>query len=673
VPIETIQIQPGVNLQATPTLNRTQWAQSQLIRFYEGLCQKLGGWSHFSSTAVIGTCRAMLGWADLLQNTYLATGTEQRLQVLIGGSPSDITPIVQVSNIAVHFSTTSGSSAVTIADSFAPNAGDWMNLITQVSVGGLVLSGYYQVQTTGSGNYTITAASKATATVTNGGAVPSFTTTNSSSTVTVLLANHGFTAGVSSFNVPISTGVGGVTLNGPYAVATVVDSSHFTIIAATSATSGATVSLNGGQAQIDYLLPTGQAVNVAESGYGIGDYGSGDYGLANGSSGTLYMRVWALDHWGQDLVACPLDGMIYYWQPGTTVAAQVVSGTAPLYNKWIFVAPEVQILVALGAESGGTQYPLLVRWCDAADFTDWTPTVSNQAGSFQLNSGSKLVFGCANGLTLYLWTDLGLWTVAYQGLPYVFSFTEVARNCGAISSRAVALGAVGATWLSTQGFFQLSGSGVVPLECPVWDFYNNNVDLTQKEGITAAINSTYHEVTWYFPMIGGGTMGYVKWNWLESQGGPAVWDYGTLTRTAWIDASPVAGPLGVDGNGLIQQHEVSPDADGQPMLPSAQTHYFFGDGEQYVFADMLQPDYVASVGATIQHTVLTQDYASGTVTSDGPYAMQPNPSSGNTLPVAWVDINSRGRQLALLINSTDAGSSWRLGAMRYRYEPDGSI
>ena len=735
-------LQPGVNLQSSPTLNKTQWAKTQAVRFYAGLLQKLGGWSHYCATPVIGTCRALLGWADLNGNPYVATGTEQRLQVISGGAVTDITPVLPLNNTP-NFSTTMGSNVVTIIDTYAPPiAGDWVNIVTPVSVGGLVISGLFTAVPISSTEYTIVAPANAASTVTNGGAVATFTTTTSAPTVVkVALANHGYVAGVSVFTVQIPVVVGGITLMGVYAVQTVVDSSHFTIASPTAATSAATVSLNSGHAQIFYLLSGGNATNVG-SGYGLGNYGSGDYGLSSTTVTATQMRLWALDHWGQDLVAAPVGGTIYYWQPdvpayanltgsisgyvltvsalgygtiaggqtlygpgvtaGTSIEGQLtgtpggvgtwavsisqtvasesmataqtlstavsVSGTAPLYINWLFVVPEVQILMTLGAESGGTQYPLLARWCDAADFTDWTPSVSNQAGSFQLNSGSTLLYGVANGLTLYLWTDLGVWSATYQGLPYVFSFNELARECGAIGPNAVAVASIGAVWLSTQGFFQLSSGGVQPMECTVWDFYNDNVDPMQLFSITAALNTEYHEIAWYFPMLGGG-MGYVKWNWIES-----VWDYGTLTRTAWIDASPAGNAMGVDANGLVQEHETSPDADGVPILASAVSGYFdVQEGDEFAFLDMLQPDFVSPTGATITLSAYAQDYPGGAIRHTGALPVQVGTQGAGTLPTNFVTCGIRGRQIAIGVRSDDLGSSWRLGALRSRFRPDGSI
>jgi hypothetical protein len=502
-----------------------------------------------------------------------------------------------------------------------------------------------------------------------GGAVPAFNVANASATVTVTLANHGQTTSPpSAFNLPLQTVLGssGITLAAQsYLVNSVIDTGHFTITAATVASASATASLNGGDAQIQYLLSTGNASNLPGGGYGVGEYGEGNYGAANTVSGTVTMRVWSLDNYGQDLIASPNGGTIYYWQPGQTGPAVVVPSTPPTQCNWIFSIPEVQMVMALGVSSGGTQYPLLAAWCDTGGLFEtngWAPTATNQAGSFQLNSGSMLVFGAANGLTLYLWTDFGVWSVTYQGLPYVWSFNEMARECGAISSRAVAISAIGAAWLSSQGFFQLTGNGVQPMECPVWDFYVNNVDTSQLQAITSCLNTQFHEVSWQFPVIGGG-YAEVKWNWLEN-----VWDYtpaGLKPRTAWIDASPAGNPMGVDAAGLVQQHEIGYNANGQPLTPYAQTGFFdVADGDDYVFVDQIIPDFVRENSAAVTLSVLRQSYPEAPTSIDGPYSITAN---------NFITCNSRGRQLAIGMGSSDSNSFWRLGALRYRFRPDGKI
>jgi hypothetical protein len=174
MPMRTVKLQPGVNVVETPTLNQTQLAASNLIRFYGGLVTKLGGWSHMNDMPLIGTCRGMEGWADIAGNAYIACGTEQRLQVLSGGTIEDITPIFETTNGPPSFFTTAGSPLVTVFDStYNPNPGDWINITTQVSVGGIILFGYYQVLSSDGSSYVIDAepASQTIASLINDGGV----------------------------------------------------------------------------------------------------------------------------------------------------------------------------------------------------------------------------------------------------------------------------------------------------------------------------------------------------------------------------------------------------------------------------------------------------------------------------------------------------------------------
>lgn len=160
-------------------------------------------------------------------------------------------PMNQPNSLTLDFSTTIGSASVLIG---IPNAGvavgNYINIAVQVSVGGLILYGFYPVISTPSPNsVTISAASVAAGLVTSGGTVPAFTTTNGSATITVLLANHGLLAG-QPFVVPVATTVGSLAIQGSYTVNTVVDMNRFTITANANANSGQTVLENSGQAYI---------------------------------------------------------------------------------------------------------------------------------------------------------------------------------------------------------------------------------------------------------------------------------------------------------------------------------------------------------------------------------------------------------------------------------------
>lgn len=674
MPMKKLTLKPGVNLEASPTANQFQLAASNLIRFYGGFVEKLGGWVQLATQTFVGTCRGLHGWADVIGLPYLAIGTDQRLQLLDGGNIVDITPLISTTNPAVSFSTTISQPIVTITDAgYNPSAGDWINLQTQVSVGGLILFGFYQVQTVPTGTtYTITTGGPlATSTVTNGGAVPSYTTANTLPTVHVTLANHGLVTG-DIFNAAVSTTVATVVISGIYNV-TVTGANTFDITAGSNANATTTASENGGNARIEYLIPVGPSVNTPLTGYGAGDYGAGDYGGSSGGATILALRQWSLDNFGQDLIASPTNGKIYFWQPPTVQPASVVSGSAPLQNTAVFCIPQAQIIMALGAEVGGTQQPLLVRWCDAADFTDWNATATNQAGSYSIPSGSGLVGGFSTSLGSTIWTDEDVWSVTYLGFPLVFGFNNVGPGCGLVSMRAVGIvGTSFAMWLGLHQFYRYNiGGGVQPIECSVWDFYFNNVDLTQTGQIHCAVNTVFNEMAWHFPLSPSSPlwnaltpMGYVKFNYVEQ-----VWDYGLSSqyqRTAWAGHSPMGNPIGSDLAGLLQQHERGFDANGVSMAWSWQSGYFDdGEGEEFIFSDMLIPDFVTIGGPTITPTIYTQGEP-----NDPPLLVVTSQFSTTT---PFITYSARGRQMSIGMQSSgsDLGTSSRLGAIRVRFQPDG--
>ena len=398
MPEISLTLIPGVNSEKTPTLNQAGISSCNLIRWKSGLPQKLGGWSRFYPFSLSGVPRSLHGWADLNAITHLAVGTTNQLVVITNGSLQAITPQQIVSNFAPSFSTTSTNPTVTITDPNISNVTtfDAVFFNTPISVGGLVLQGLYPiVQITGTHSYQITAASNATANVTNGGAVPLFTTNSGSPTVLVTLNNHGQSVG-DPFDFPIATTVGGITIQGIYNISGVPDANDFDIAGNVQASSSTSASMNGGNAQLVYYISLGPA--AVGSGYGLGGYGLGGYGtgtVPSSQTGTpITTTDWTTDNFGQDLLANPKGGAIYFWQPNAGQQTAQLIATGPAFNNGIFVAMPEQILVAYGSTSIGQQQdPLTVRWSDSQDFTNWQVTDQTQAGSFRIPTGSVIVGG----------------------------------------------------------------------------------------------------------------------------------------------------------------------------------------------------------------------------------------------------------------------------------------
>jgi hypothetical protein len=688
MPHSSFKILPGVDQNKTPALNEAAVSYSQLIRFIPdrtlgGLVQKLGGWTKYFPTAIGSIPRCLWAWEDTNSNSYLAVGAEgipagggNTLVVIQNGGLTDITPQKTTVNVAVDFSTVSGSNEVTITDTGRNvSSYDVVDIQTQVSVGGLVLFGQYQCYNPGgsANTYKIYAIDTlgnpalATATVSNGGDVAEFSTTNASNVVSVTLNDHGYVVG-STFPVLIATTVGGITFYGNYIVTGITSADVFTIAGTTIASSTTTGFMNSGDAHFVYYrgvgaLPTGTGWGIG--GYGVGGWGTGSDPVITG--GTPINAIdWTLDNWGEDLIACPLNGPIYFWSPTSGSPRANVIPEAPPVNQGMFVAMPQRQIIAFGSTFTGVVDPLLIRWCDVDNYNSWIGTVTNQAGSYRIPKGSRIVQAIQAGQQGLVWTDLGIWAMQYAGPPYVYQFNELGTGCGLIGRKAATSAGGVVYWMGQSQFYRLSGNGVEPIRCPIWDVVFQDLDTSNLEKIRVAPNSRFGEIAWYYPTNsnGGEVSHYIKYNYVLDQ-----WDFGELARTAWINESVLGPPIGGAPNGYIYQHETSTDADGQAMNSSFQTGYFvLNEADNKMFVDQVWPDmkwgyYGGTQGANVNLTFYVTDYAGQTPTAYGPYTL--------TQATTYITPRFRGRLVSIKMDSNDIGSFWRIGNTRYRFQPDG--
>jgi hypothetical protein len=688
MPHQSLKLIPGVDVNKTPALNEAAISQSQLVRFIPdrtlgGLVQKLGGWLKFYSAPISSTIRALWAWEDTNSNSYLGVGAQTSLQVINSGGANDITPRTTTVNVAVSVSTTVGSNAVVITDTGRSiTSYDSVDIQTQISVGGLILFGQYQCYNPGGSpnTYTIYAIdvlgnpALATSTVTNGGAVASFATTSGSASVSVTLNNHGY-AVVDTYAALVATTVGGVTIYGNYIVDSVTSANVFVIAGSTTASATTSGSENSGLAHYVYykgVNPFPAGTGYGSKGYGIGAYGSGI--VPAGSSGTpITATDWTLDNWGSTFLSCPLNGPIYEWSPSAGQPISLVIPQAPSVNAGMFVAMPQRQVVAWGSTFDGIQDPLLIRWSDVNDYTQWIALITNQAGSYRIPKGSRIVEGLQAGQQGLIWTDLGLWAMQYVGPPYIYQFNELGTGCGLVGRKAAANVAGVVYWMGQSQFYKLAGNGIEPIKCPVWDVVFQDLDTANLDRIRVAPNSRFGEIAWHFPTKGnsGENNGYVKYNFVLDQ-----WDYGFnsaanpyVARTAWINESVLGPPIGAALNNYIYQHETSTDADNQPINSYFQTGYFvLSEADVKMFIDQVWPDmrwgyYGGTQGANILLTFYVTDYAGQTPTAYGPFTL--------TQATTYITPRFRGRLVSIRIESNDIGSFWRLGNFRYRLQPDG--
>lgn len=654
MPLEPLKIPPGVFSDATATAAEGHWLATQGVRFRTPWPEKDGGFVELYPSLPVGTPRAMRGWEDLSGTANLGAAGTQGLAVANAHGPvSPITPVSLQYTLGAAFTTSAGSATVTVADmAHQPSAsGGWISFLNPVSVGGVVLFGTLFAAYVNGSSYTVTASQSASSTVADGGVTRQFTTTPGSAAVTVAFPNHGMSQGQIT-NLPFPAIVGGLTLSGNYVIA-YVDKNTYQITAAAAATGAQTVSENNGR------------VSVLWFGEGIG------------ASQPWQATDATLDNWGENLLACPAGGPIFSYTPETMGAPAAIIATAPRSCGAILVAPQVQILFALGSVNRTTNLfdPLLLSWSDEGDNTDFTPSTTNQAGSFRLSAGSRIIGGIAVGLSVLIWTDLTLYTAQYLGFPLVYGVNQSNTNCGLVGPHAVGVLGSNVFWMSQNQFFTLVGGAPSVLPCTVWDQVFQNLDPANAHLAWCWTNTFFNEITWYFLSRAG------VWSRVRLQLDQQAWTYEPATtlagtslpaiqRTAGIDQSVLGPPIAADPSAVVYQHETGRDAAGAPL----QTYLLTGavmlaEGDSMIAVDQLIPDakYAINGGPEV-----------GDLAVNGYFYDYPQQQKGPRLTARTiapttetVPFKGRGRQMQLEFTGDDLGSWWRLGALHFQGKPDG--
>jgi hypothetical protein len=314
MPLQKLQFRPGLNREGTDYSNEGGWYDGDKIRFRSGFPEKIGGWTRLSDNTYLGICRALWNWINLNGENYLGVGTNIKYYIEDGGIYNDITPFIAAPrNLTNPFTTVDGSATVTVTDGgYSPSAGDYVVFSGGSAVGGLTITGEFLIDTVLSATqYTITANTLATSSVTGGGTVvveyeyPSGTVNFSlgtgwgagpwSPTITSVLGNNPFTLVYGSSVVTVTqTANGYLTTAGNFVigqqykiVSTGGGSTDFTLIGSSSNAVGTIFTATGvgtgtGTASIAWVAFLG----VAPLNTGILSYGfSGTVSIPTGTVG----------------------------------------------------------------------------------------------------------------------------------------------------------------------------------------------------------------------------------------------------------------------------------------------------------------------------------------------------------------------------------------------------
>lgn len=513
-----------------------------------------------------------------------------------------------------------------------------------------------------------------------------FAATNGSAVITISDVGHGATAGdYVTFSGAVSLG-GNITaavLNQEYQVDAVIDSSSYTIIAIATA-NGSDVG-NGGSSTVGaYQIHVGAAYAIPLSGWGAGTWGGGVWGT--GLVSTESIRLWSQANFGEDLIFGPRGGGIYYWDAtaGVGTRATPLTGSGvPTSQNLIEISDISRFVFAFGANelSSATLNPMLVRWSDQEDPTNWTPAATNQAGSIVLSRGTMIVAAKQSRQEILVWTDSALYSLQYVGAPVVWGAQLVGENISIASQNAVAYANGVAYWMGKDKFYKYDGR-TQPLPCDLRRHIFSDFNTQQYDQVFAGTNESFHEVWWFYCATNQTDIGkYVVYNYLEN-----TWYYGTMARTAWLDSGLRNFPLAATYSNNLVNHEAGTDDNETgttlPITASISSSQFdLGDGHQFSFVWRVLPD-ITFNGSTVAAPTATMTLlplANSGAGYNDPLS-QGGSSSGtitrsSVLPVeqytGQLNTRVRGRQLAVKIESTGLGVTWQLGTPRIDMRPDG--
>ena len=645
MPLQKLQLRPGVNRESTTLANEGTWFEMDKVRFRSGYPEKLGGWTldqgladatlQPPSGSFWGVCRSLFNWVTLSGFNLMGLGTNLKyyIQQTAGGSFYDVTPIRATSTIASNaFTTTNGSTTVVVNDAgFGGQTGDF---VTISGVGGAI------------------------------------------------------------------NGIPAAALNTEFRI-TYLTSGTYSITVSSPATSSGTT----GAADVEYQLSVGGEIATVGVGWGAGGWGGDSAGTLTGWGEAApaglgvdqQMRLWSQANYGQDLLINPRGGALYLWKVNASPtvydrAVLLSSGSPSPYTtdtscpsvcNAVAVSDSSRFVIAFGCNDYGETDidPLLIRWSDQEDYSVWAPAATNQAGSYRLSTGSSIVANLQTRQEILVWTDAALYSMQYLGPPYVWGFQILGANLSIAGPNAVATAANVTYWMGLDKFYMYSGR-VETLYCPLRQYIFGDINLQQQYQFFSSTNEGFNEVWWFYCSANSTVIDrYVVYNHLEK-----IWSYGNLSRTAWVDSPLRDFPTAAGYDGQLIYHEDGVD-DGTTNPPSPIEAYIqsadfnIGDGHNYGFVWRMIPD-ITFDGSYVNNPAVTitmrprQNPGSNYGTAPSPEVISAQNYQGqrNYVVQQFTEIvytRVRGRQMAFKIASDGLGVQWQLGVPSIDVRPDG--
>ena len=615
--LSKIILKPGLHRESTQYEEKGKWYDGNHVRFRSGKPENMRGYETKVSTAFNGSARDLITYKSDNNKKRAVFGTPDKLYAHNGDTITDITPIVTAVTLANVFGTASGSTRVCCSDAGHGRAiGDYVY----------------------------------------------FTST-------------------ATFNaVSLSTNV--------YPVVTIVNSNAFTISVTNNADATAS---DVGSATFNYLLPTGNSIAVGGVGYGAAIYQAtvcasntrawNQAASADATDIVFDISQWSLDNWGDDVIANRNGGNIFYFDSdASTVPIRATSiTTSPISVNSIVVSPNDRHLIALGANSyaaattvSGPFDPMLVRWSDQDDRTNWVPSLTTTSGEVVLTDGTKIMGGLRSRSAIHIWTDTAMWTMQFVGPPFTFRFTPAGTNCGMIAPHAAVDYNGISYWMGNDNFYKYDGQ-VRVLDCTVRKFIFDRLATKYKAKVYAGVNSEFKEIIWLYASDDSGVTECDSYVIFSPENN--YWTYGTGVFTTFADkevfGNTITTGVSINASGdstgnnkLFNNEPADYYTENNRTITSfvESADFDVDDGNQILFMNRLIPDFDLNTGK-LRVKIITKKYpeSSEEITKEFDITQQTDK----------INFRARGRQAKIRVSCSSQGASWQWGSVRLGFQGDG--
>lgn len=712
MPLQKLQFRPGINRETTRYMNEGGWYDCDKIRFRFGVPEKMNGWQRYSDSQFLGICRKLHNWIALDQSNYVALGTHLKLYIEEGTQYYDITPFrAAAASLSTNALKTgaAGSKVITVTQaSHGAVTNDFVTIAGAAAFDGITaaqLNTEHQVTVVDGNTYTFTVASDTASSGNTAGGGASITARFQINTgLDTIVSGTGWGAGLwggttaadpaTTLNGALNADTAGTGGSGTSIVLT--DASSFPSSGSIVVDEKEVITYTGKSSNTLTGITRGQDGSTATAGTGVAHAdgaavrgaaaitGWGDAASLAATSGSE-ARIWSLDNFGEDLLSCVRDGELFYWDKTNGLSTRAEKLTArsgadqvPTIARQIMVSDRSRhcIAFACNAQGSSDQDPLLIRFSKAENAVDWNIlTAGTDAGDLIIGSGSKFVSAIETKREILVWTDVSLHSMQFIGAPNTFGLIQIASGLSIVGANAVVAVNDQVFWMGENQFYLYDGR-TQQIPCTVRDYVFDDINNDQRELVTAGLNSAYYEVFWFYPSKNSTEVDkYVVFNYSEQ-----VWYFGTLARTAWIDAEIRAYPVAAAPDRYLYNHELGND-DGSTSPATAIQAFIessplsIESGDQFQLIRRVIPDvtFDGSEQATPTVTFTLQGYdkpgqggqdsVNGTVTKEVSDTVEKYTDE--------LFLRLRGRSFSVKIQNTGTGTQWRLGIPRVDVRPDG--